>query len=95
MKANDSKFFSGKQTLACLFRKNHSALLKDVKWPIEQDAVRLVVISSRAPALLIEILHGFAEGMVYYKADIRLVDAHPKSDCGYNDLKQKGKNATL
>lgn len=79
--------FSEKQTLACLFCKNHSALLKDVKWPIEQDAVRFVVISSCAPALLIKILHGFAEGMVYYKADIRLVDAHPKSDCSHNDLK--------
>lgn len=84
-----------KYKLTCLFSEDHSALLKDVKWPIEQNTVRLFVIPSSTPAFLIEILHGFAQGVMYYEAHIRFINAHSESYCSYHNLCKQNKNKLL
>lgn len=84
-----------KYKLTCLFSEDHSALLKDVKWPIEQNTVRLFVIPSSTPTFLIEILHGFAQGVMYYEAHIRLINAHSESYCSYHNLCKQNKNKLL
>jgi len=78
-----------------LFSEDHSALLKDVKWSIEQNTMRVFIISSSTPAFLIEILHGFAQGVMNYKADIWLINAHSKSYCSYYNLRKQKKKKIL
>lgn len=41
-----------------------------------------------ASALLIVVLNGLADGVVDNKPHIRLVDAHSKCNCGYDDLQK-------
>ena len=75
----------------CLFCEDHSALLKDVKWSIEQNTVRLFVISASTTTFLIEILHGFAQGVMNYKAYVWLINAHSKCYCSYHNLRKQNK----
>ena len=81
--------------LTCLFCEDHSALLKDIKWSIEQNTVRLFVISSSTPTFLIEILHWFAQGVMNYEAHIWLINAHSESYCSYHNLWKQNKKKTL
>lgn len=72
--------------LACLLCEDHCALLKHVKGTIEQYTVRLSVIPPCPSTFLIKVLHGFAEGVMYNKADIRLINSHSKGYCSYHNL---------
>ena len=78
-----------------MFCEDHSALLKDVKWPIEQNTVGLLIISPSTPTFLIEILHGFAQGVMNYKAHIWLINAHAESYCSHHNLRKQNKKKIL
>ena len=71
---------------ACLLREHHGADPKNVPELKESDTFRVVGVPSGAARFLIEVFHGLGDGVVDDEADVRLVDAHAKSNGGHHRL---------